>query len=248
MTLDEQQLIQTLMQHRAEIHSSGFGNIHAAYPAGNRRRKPVCWIEKDTLTRMLCNGWLERRDNWVRVSAALKGKLAGENKTQADHLCGREAYIPDAMPPARAPRRVPVLLRIARQTLPGGQPALSAAQVEAGQHFAKDYALGGLGFVATQNYEAASVEGGDRHGKAEDAIIMRMDRRKRVSEAISCLGPGLDRALIAVCCEDWPLEQLERTEKWAKYTGRTILALALDRLVDFYGTRPGEAGSRKRTT
>lgn len=241
MTRDEQQLIQTLLQHQAEFASAGFGNIHAAYPRGNRRCKPVCWIENETLTRMLGNGWLERKNNMVKVSAAVTKNFTGEGNAAS--------YRPDT-PTLGAPpmHRLSALQRIARQTLPGGRPALTAAQVEAGQQFARDYAGAGMGVVATQNYEAAGVDGGDRRGRAEDAIIHRMDRRKRVCEALSCLGPGLDRALIAVCCEDWTIEHLERSEKWAKYTGRTVLSLALDRLVDFYGTRPGEYQRRSRAS
>lgn len=132
--------------------------------------------------------------------------------------------------------RLTTLEQVARMRLPSGASYLSKAQVEAGQQFAKDYALAGLGHVATQNYDFVPGGSGNR---AEDAMISRMDRRRRVNEAISCLGPGLERAAVTICCEDWSLIQLEQRENWAKGAGANILKLALDRLVKFYGTEAG---------
>lgn len=246
MTLDERQLLQTLIRHQAKIDSKAFGDIHAAFPAGSRRRKPVCWIEKAVLSRMINNEWLVPAGAFFTVAPATLTRMRGSREgadyaAQHRDMSNSDIYMPDGTKrPARINHRVSALRRIGRRTGAGGQPLLSAAQIEAGEQFARDYDRGGMGFVRGQSFDSAVVDGGAGHSAAEEALISRMDRRRRVSEAISCLGPGLDRVLIAVCCENWSLEQIERSEKWAKHTGRTVLAMALDRLVAFYGTRPGE--------
>ncbi|MGJ8562125.1 MAG: DUF6456 domain-containing protein [Alphaproteobacteria bacterium] len=262
MTLEDEQLIRRLAGAEAFVDVSGCADVFPAFPKGNKRRKPVCWVERAALDRLLKYDVLTRKDGQVTVSRRMKKRYAAkaddadaDTDTDTDTDTGtaaqhrdcetRDIYTPDGvLRPAIVNHRTSVLRSIARKRKPCGNLLLSAAQVEAGEQFAKDYAHSGIGFVSTQNYNHSGADGGARADAQEYAIISRMDRRRRVSEAISCLGPGLDRALIAVCCEDWSLDHLERTEKWAKRSGITVLKLALDRLVKFYGTVPGESGAR----
>jgi len=51
------------------------------------------------------------------------------------------------------------------------------------------------------------------------------------------MGEGLDRAVLAVCCHDQRLEQVERAETWARGTGLTLLKMGLTLLVKHYGTQ-----------
>ncbi len=243
MTVDEEKTLRHMLRYDAVLFGSSFGGVFAAYPSGNRRRKPVCWLEKDVVERMLELGWLTGSGDRVHVSPALEAKLQGGDNPDRryDKLDGCASGGPNS---GMMSYRLSVLQRLARRKDHYGRPILSAAQVEAGRHFARDYMTGGLGFSATQNYQTSGADISGRHSRAEDAVLSRIDRRKRVSEAIACLGPGLDRAVIAVCCEDWSLDAVERSENWAKNSGKTILIMALERLAQFYGTKPGVDASR----
>lgn len=246
MSLEDERLVKRLAHMEARVDVSADVDCYPAFPKGNRRRKPVCWVEQATLQRLLHSDVLSRKDGLVSVSKRYQKQFKQKNGEPEDKAAQhrdmetREVYTPDGvMRNAQLNRRVSALRSIARKRLPGGANLLSPAQVEAGEQFAKDYALCGMGFVAGQDCTRANVDSGFNPSAQENAIISRMDRRKRVSEARSCLGPGLDRAVIAICCEDWSLDQLERAEKWARYSGVTILKIALDRLAAFYGTVPG---------
>lgn len=247
MTLEEDNLLRLMMRENAVIDLSNPGDIFPAFQGGDRRKRPVFWIEKFMLDRLVALGGIARDDGKARISAAMKARFgaAGTGGAHRD-LEEREVYTPDgALRRARVNHRTSALRSLARKCDSFGQPLLSAAQVEAGEQFAKDYALGGMGFTGTQNFESPAVDGAFRADAQENAIISRMDRRKRVSEAISCLGAGLDRAVIALCCEGTSMGELERTEKWARNSGRTILVLGLDRLVAFYGTEPGVRAAKR---
>lgn len=248
MTLEEDNLLRLMIGENAMIDVASPGDIYPAFPRGDRRKRPVFWIEKFMLERLEQMGAVKRHEGKASVTAATCARFSVDQGAGAHgDMEEREIYMPDGTArPARINHRTSALRSLARRCDASGQPLLSNAQVEAGEQFAKDYTLGGLGFTATQNYDAAGVDGAFRADAQENAIISRMDRRKRVSEAISCLGPGLDRAVIAVCCDGSSTEQLERTEKWIKNSGRTILMLGLDRLVAFYGTEPGASRDERK--
>ncbi len=244
MSIDDEKILRLMARGDAMIDTSVPGRILPAYPKGNRRRKPLFWIENSTLSKFLSAGILQRKSNMAALSDDSKRRFGRPEMTgqagQHRDLETRDIYTPcGAERPAQVNHRTSALRALARKRNAAGEPILTPAQVEAGEHFARDYNLGGLGYVATQNYDYTGADNTSGHGAQEAALITRMDRRRRINEAISCLGPGLDRALIAVCCEDWSIEHLERTEKWSRHSGRTVLGLALDRLVVFYGTQPG---------
>lgn len=240
MTLEEDALLRLMMRENAVIDLESPGDIFPAFQGGDRRKRPVFWIEKFMLDRLVTLGGIMRDEGKARISARMKARFCAGSAGAHRDMEERDVYTPDGVSRrARVNHRTSALRSLARKCDTYGEPILSAAQVEAGEQFAKDYALGGLGFTGTQNFENPGVDGAFRADAQENAIISRMDRRKRVSEAISCLGAGLDRAVIAVCCDGTSMGELERTEKWAKNSGRTILTFGLDRLVAFYGTMPG---------
>lgn len=241
MNVEDEKLLKTLVAHRATIPTAGFRGTYAAYPRGNIRRKPVCWIEQATLDRLVNDQVLEKKGARIQVSGNVIHLFQNQPKrithqTRADQSTEhRDIYTPDGVVRSARLRRS-TLEQIARKRMPSGANFLSKAQVQAGENFARDYTRAGLGHISTQNYDW--MPGGD-HSSAEHALISRLDRRRRVGDAIACLGPGLERAAISICCEDWTMDQLERAEKWTKGSGAMILKLALDRLVKFYGTEPG---------
>ena len=99
--------------------------------------------------------------------------------------------------------------------------------------------MAGHGHIGTQNYMSAGEDRTMNSGGAEDAHIRRLDSGKRFEMAKSAMGDGLDHAVLAVCCHDQRLEQIERAEKWASGTGLTLLKMGLTLLVKHYGTQAG---------
>lgn len=241
MTLEEDKILRLMLREKAVIDLTNPGDIYPAFPRGDRRKRPVFWIEKHMLDRLVTLGGIEVCDGNACITERMKTRLTGGTHAGAHRdMEEREIYTPaGSLRSARVNHRTSALRSLARKCTAAGEPFLSKARVEAGEQFARDYDGGGMGFVATQAYDRAGVDSTFRADGQEMAIISRMDRRKRVSEAIACLGPGLDRAAIAVCCENFSTEQLEKTENWTRHSGRTVLILALDRLVAFYGTLPG---------
>jgi len=120
-----------------------------------------------------------------------------------------------------------------------GATLLSDAEYEAGRHFAKDYALAHYDYIKTQNYVSAGVDGTRGACDNTDYLDRRIDARARLEKAKGVIGPGLEKAVIAVCCLDKSLDEVERTERWAASSGLTILKLGLQALTDHYGTRAG---------
>lgn len=246
MTFEEDNILRLMIREHAIIDLSSSSDVYPAFPRGDRRKRPVFWIEQVMLDRLVKLGGIVVRARKGQISEPMKARFNGLQGCGAHtDFEDKEIYTPQgSVRKTRINHRVSPLRSLARKCDAAGRPFLSNAQVEAGEQFAKDYHLGGLGFTPTQNYERTGGSGVFRHNSVENAVISRMDRRKRVSEAISCLGTGLDKAVIAVCCDSLSTVELEQNERWAKNSGLTVLILALDRLVSFYGTLPGDGSQR----
>lgn len=245
MTLDDEKLLKRLIGARAYIFCHDFGGLYPAYTDGSRRTKPVCWVEKNDYQRMVALGWLCREGVGFRVSDAMQEHFSqpaqGRARASKAKDLGEETrFVPDGVQrKVTVNQRANILVRLSRKRDRYGGLWLTAGETEAGLQFARDYDGAGVGQVLTQTYAGPRVDGTRKTDVTETLLINRLDREKRYYEAIACLGPGLDRAVIAVCCENWSLDQLERSEKWARNTGATVLKMALGRLAAFYGTEVG---------
>ena len=130
--------------------------------------------------------------------------------------------------------------RICRRKDHRGEPFLTAAQQEAGHTLARDYAAAGHGHINSQNYMSAGEDKTGYDGGVEDSHIRRLDAGKKLQAATARPWvKGLDKAVLAVCCHDQRLEQIERAEKWAAGSGLTLLRLGLNALVKHYGSAAG---------
>jgi len=117
--------------------------------------------------------------------------------------------------------RVTPLDRLARR--PGKEANkrfLSAAEIEAGHALMRDYHRAGEGQIGGQNFASPSVDGGDRHGAAERAMLRRITASTRLRTARE-------------------IDEIERTESWAMGSGKQIIKLGLARLITLYGTEVG---------
>jgi len=70
-------------------------------------------------------------------------------------------------------------------------------------------------------------------------MLARITASTRLRTAREILGPDLAPALIALCCRQENLDEIERVENWAAGSGKQIIKLGLARLVGLYGTEVG---------
>ena len=59
LSLSDTQLAKRLVQHKAVIITSS-SDAYPAYPNGDRRRRPVCWVGRDSFQALTSFGSLEQ--------------------------------------------------------------------------------------------------------------------------------------------------------------------------------------------
>jgi len=232
-------LARRLSDHKAVIIKNEASAVFPAYPFGDRRKHPISWVSRESFQNLTSFGGLEVYEYGYRVKASFENRLQkdGDHNRQHSDIEEREVYVAGGVKrPARMNRALSALDRLARRKDKLGEPLLSKAEYEAGQRFMQDYARAGHGHIATQNYMSAGEDKTDYAGDKEDSYLYRIDASTRLERARKEVGPGLDKAVISVCCLDYSLEEVERAESWAVNSGLTILKMGLGRLVVFYGT------------
>ncbi len=131
------------------------------------------------------------------------------------------------------------LQSLARRRDKTGQPFLTPDLVAAGERLREDFELAQMGPRIAQNWErflnggvrgdiATSGEGG---GSAA--------ARKRVTGALSDLGPGLGDVVLRCCCFLEGMEAAERRMGWSARSGKIVLRIALLRLKRHYDEAQG---------
>ncbi len=215
------------------------GRDHPVFPHRDKRKRPVIWLQQAGFQ------WLRGQK---MIAPHLRGFVLADAVTQrlqngegAVANAAQSIYIPDmSAPAANTHTAITPLDRLARR--PGreaGKKWLSAAEVEAGRALMRDYARAGEGQMATQDFTNPGVDGGDRNGAAERAMMRRLTAGTRLRAAREKLGSDLAPALIAFCCRQDDLETVERQESWAAGSGKQIIKLGLARVAELYGTEVG---------
>ncbi len=234
------QLAKRLIQYRAVI-AAGQSNAYPAYPYGDRRKRPISWVSAKSFESLERAGGLASDAFGFKIADSLARALSPSPDRAAQHrdMEEREVYVPSGVR-----RKVSVnsalsaLDRLSRRKDKAGEPLITKAQYEAGQRIAWDYHLAGYENVSTQNYMSAGADKTRYNGQADKAQRC-IDARARIRRAKTALGEGLTRPIIALCCLDNSIDQVERSEKWARGSGLTIVRLGLSRLVNLYGTETG---------
>jgi len=220
------------------------GQEHPVFPHRDKRKRPVIWIERAGFQWMRGQGMLSSHMRGFVLADSVRLRLsAGRDGALGQHedRVERQVYTPDGVVrPANINTRSTPLDRLARRAgQEAGKRFLSAAELEAGRALARDYARSGEGQIGTQDFTNPGVDGGDRNGAAERAMLARITAGTRLRTAREILGPDLAPGLIALCCRQENLDAVERTEKWAAGSGKQIVKLGLARLVKLYGTEVG---------
>ena len=115
---------------------------------------------------------------------------------------------------------------------------ISALQFEAGERLARDFQFAGMQARVTANWSVSGRQDGRRGRAGADISDNRLAARQRVRNAISEAGPQLGELLLDICCYQISLGEVEKVRNWPRRSGKVILQIALDRLVDHYGMKP----------
>jgi Domain of unknown function (DUF6456) len=112
---------------------------------------------------------------------------------------------------------------------------LSPRQIAAGEKLRIDYEQGGLPQRTTMAWDAPPTgkvaRGAPDHG---GATLWQIDARRRFSAAVGHAGNGLSDILWRVVCAGESVPVAEKNLGWPSRSGRLVLALALDRVADYY--------------
>ncbi len=132
------------------------------------------------------------------------------------------------------------LAGLARRKGPDGKPFLGPELVQAGERLREDFERAQMGPRVGQNWDRF-LTGGDRGGFLSDGGIGEgpLDARKRVSDALDDLGPGLADVVMRVCCFLEGLESAEKRLGWSARSGKVVLKIGLQRLLHHYETQHG---------
>lgn len=222
-------------------------------------RRPLDRVTGAELAAMRARDWLDRADRTDRAgadcagirmrryrisaagAAAWRRRRAGEQAREKAAGGAGEAFLTQhrdyagkvSAGVARANFAESPLAWLARRKGPDGAPFLSRAEVEAGERLRSDFEAAQMGPRLAQDWRRflASVDEGPRRSRDTP----HSPARDRVAAALAALGPGLDDAVFRVCCFLEGLETVEKRAGWSARSGKVVLKIGLDRLVEHYG-------------
>ena len=129
---------------------------------------------------------------------------------------------------------------LARRKGPDGKPFLTPEEVDAAEKLRADFEAAQIGPSVAQDWRKFLTPGDRFSGtpRAAGTGEGSAAARERVTRALAVLGPGLADVALRACCFLEGLEGCERRLGWSARSGKVVLKLALQRLVDHYGLRP----------
>ena len=219
--------------------------------AGKRARA----VSADLVRFMLSRDWLQEEGGSLRASEAGQAWLlraqADDDPFAAQHRVlntrlikddrGRDCYV--VVNAAESP------IAWMRQ-----RGLISHLQFEAGEKLRRDFTMAQLTPRMGVDYSAPV---GRRSLKPETLITeTALAAKQRFNRAMRAAGPGLSDVLFDVCCILRGLEESERARNWPRASGKVVLRLALDRMIEHYGmktrrsarirswTKEGQAGAQ----
>lgn len=115
---------------------------------------------------------------------------------------------------------------------------LSLRQFEAGEQLRQDWERANLSPQVTMRWDPAPVAKGPRGPEVGLCLSEhQMAARKRFEEAVEAAGPGLADILWRVVCAGEGMREAETALGWPARAGKLVLAMALDRIADYYRLR-----------
>lgn len=128
-----------------------------------------------------------------------------------------------------------------------GKALISQTQFEAGEKLRADFTSAQMTQRVTADW-SVQLDGNRRNANEGLNVSEKaLAARQRFYKALDAVGPGLAEPLVDVCCYLSGLEDAERRMGWPQRSGKVVLAIALERLADYYGFN-GSSGGRNRSS
>ncbi|MBV1885589.1 MAG: hypothetical protein KUG61_00805 [Parvibaculaceae bacterium] len=218
----------------------------------NRGAKPVMKVEKKLVHAFCREDWLEK--NQVTDEVAHPESVRYKLSKVGLAWWGRRSTEVGAEPFQRQHQELGVattgtgkvnfaespLAWLHRRKGRDGKTFLSNAEFDAGERFRIDFTKAQLTPSLTANWERQAIGRNKRShngGLILDANHRALMARKRYDRALDAVGPGLKDVLIDVCCHLQGLDGVEKAMCWPQRSGKVVLKIALDRLVQHYEMR-----------
>ncbi len=116
-----------------------------------------------------------------------------------------------------------------------GNRLISKRQMQAAELLRQDYEYSHGQPQLTARYDSVPISGAAKGSATQELMIdFSQDCHRRYQQAITFVGKGLSDVLIRVCCHLDGVVMVEKALNWPARSGKLVLKLALDRLVDFY--------------
>lgn len=218
------------------------------------KRNRIAVVDRDVAQTFALNDWIEGKQRGkVGIytithagRAALKRLLLNERNSKLEdrtyaeqssafqdqhrEFGARLVREPDGEKKVRYNLAESPLTVLARKKSPDGTPYLSADLLAAGERLREDFEIAQMGPRIAQNWDnflTSSTRGqyqnSGQSGGPEDA-------RRRVSDALAAMGPGLADIAFRCCCFLEGLETAEKRLGWSARAGKVVLKIALERL------------------
>ncbi len=239
MSLTTQRLLRLMYDSNGVIARERGASVLRIHARGDKRTRPIACIERVDVEDWEARRIVELGPRGYQLTSQtarriLNGVPLTEIEQQAELLPGKQTG-------ERAVRasRLSVIDRLERKSDGSGGTLFDAAQIAAARRFARSVHAAGGGRINASDYAAPQVDGGDRAGRAEDAVIHRLDAARALAHAKAGLDPRVARVLSQVLGAEVSLARVARDEGWTSGVAEMLLRMGLDHLVRFYGTKPG---------
>jgi Domain of unknown function (DUF6456) len=114
---------------------------------------------------------------------------------------------------------------------------LSDRLFQAGEQLRLDYEQAELGAQITMRWDAAPISAGKGARTAHHPSERALYAKQRFHQALDAAGSGLQDILWRVVCANEPMQVAEKAMGWPVRSGRIVLAIALERIADYYRLR-----------
>ena len=261
---EEIRILKALIRPRAVLLAPGAGPRIGVFDSDNLR-SPRLTADRSALDRLLEKDWVAlsacAADGVRRYRITRAGQMAatrrddgpskrptaasGGGSYRRAHMIAAEKLFQTA--PDAEPESLQVNLGespvgwLARRRGPDGRPFLGALEVEAAERLRMDFERARLGQHVTQDWDRMLAPGRASGGRTERMLSdSAIAARNRLAKAARTLGPGLWDAAYRACCHLEGLEQVESELDLPARSGKAILRIALQQLVNVYGLARGD--------
>ncbi|MEM7500074.1 MAG: DUF6456 domain-containing protein [Pseudomonadota bacterium] len=188
-------------------------------------------VGRAALRRLLMAEAAERRGGRARGFAEAQSPFAGQHRIEAERLFAQPDGTTETL---KVNLGESPLGWLARRPGPDGKAYIAPEEVEAGEKLRSDFEMAQLGPNVTQDWRRFLTPA-ERGGGGGSTPVGSQEARERFTRAMSTLGPGLSDVAFRVCCFLEGLEACEKRMGWSARSGKVVLKLALQRLVEHYG-------------